>query len=168
MPLVDLKRFLATPREREAIEGDFQLVASGVVLGPGSRRGAEKLPASGGCYFWTMDVDARRFKIYVGQTNSLKKRITDYSLDVQIHSPNDFKLRFFQEIAFDTYPGAQFNVHFMRLPDGERQNREKELIRRYDPLINRLRPPTQDDRALILKGFREYYRAAFEHRCGDV
>jgi|SRR5579862_5363406 len=168
MRLAGITRFLASPAEREAIAREFQLAASGLVLGPACRSRLEDLTSASGCYLWTMDVDEDRFKIYIGQTRSLRKRVTDYSIEMQIHSPNDFKLRFFQELALEVFPSARFDVHFAPLPDGERHEREKSLVRQFAPLINTLRVPTQADRAIILNGYRQYYRAAFAHRCGDA
>ena len=39
-----------------------------------------------------MLLEGARFKIYVGRTGSIRRRVIDYAIGFQLHSPNDFKV----------------------------------------------------------------------------
>jgi predicted GIY-YIG superfamily endonuclease len=87
-----------------------------------------------GVYFWVLRRDGCRYKIYIGRTNDLSKRVKDYTRKFQPHSPNDYKLRFFQELL-----GGKFDLYFLGVEDKKQcVRKETDVIKRLQPLINDL------------------------------
>jgi hypothetical protein len=168
MSFPDLSRFQLTPGEAADVRREFALAASSVKLhdvAPGIRR---SVPAVSGCYFWTMRGGNAEYKIYIGRTRSLRTRLKDYTNAIQIHAPNDYKLRFFQEFIHQMDSAAEFDLYVMQVPESDFKAKETELVRRFQPFVNFLRPPTAEDRARIQHGFRQYYEDAFRHRLDDA
>src|SRR6266581_8932755 len=149
MSSFNLERFRFEPSQLEAVKSQFQRIASAVRLHAieANIRGA--VPRASGCYFWTLRLSEAEYRIYVGRTRSMWKRFSDYANEIQIHAPNDYKLRFFQELVFETEPSASFDLYFMAVPEDHFKRREAELIREFKPFINYLRPPTSEDRKRI-------------------
>ena len=165
-----MKRFELSSTEAQALEGDFRLLISGIDLrNINQATSLSGLPAQSGCYFWIMCSDSRRYKIYIGRTRSILKRVMDYANDFQVHAPNDYKLRFFQESMSRGFPTAAFDLYFTDVPVEQCKAREKELLRQFSPLINTLPPPTEHERDLIRRAFEEYYRSSTaRHLTGDA
>ncbi|WP_157726358.1 GIY-YIG nuclease family protein [Imhoffiella purpurea] len=79
--------------EKESFTRDFLLIASNVRLDALNRELALKLVNDGlkkpaansiGVYFWILKLDTLEYKIYIGKTKSLPKRLIDYSVEFQI------------------------------------------------------------------------------------
>lgn len=168
MSLLNLERFLFSTSESQQLRQGFRLIASNVSLADVPVELRRTVPAESGCYFWTLRLGGGEYRIYLGRTRSLRRRLLDYTNDIQIHSPNDFKLRFFQELILETEPEAQFDLYFIAVSEETFKKAETDLVRQFRPLINFLRPPTTEDRDTISAGFRSYYRAAFMDRCSDA
>ena len=62
--------------------------------------------------FWTMRLGSSTYKIYVGKTNALRRRLFEYSSEFQVHSPNDYKLRIFQRFICSQAPSAAFDLYY--------------------------------------------------------
>jgi hypothetical protein len=56
----------------------------------------------------------------------------------------------------------------MPVAESEFKAKETELVRRFQPIMNALRPPTPEDRRRIQNGFRQYYEDAFRNRLGTT
>lgn len=97
----------------------------------------------------------------MGRTTSLARRMGHYRRAFQPHSPNDYKIRCFQEFAAARWPDAAFDLHFSECECENCRDKETHTIRRYKPLINtlehtaRLRDPLRD-------AYSAFYNAAFE------
>ena len=114
-----------------------------------------------------MRVDRAQFVIYVGRTNSILRRVNDYSGAFQIQSPNDFKMRLVEEALAEQYPGALFDLHFLPLPEAECTARERKLIAQFQPVVNSLPKPNSQERSAIERAYRAYYRAAIARQATD-
>lgn len=120
--------------------------------------------ATSGCYLWLMRLGGSSYKIYVGRTHSIRRRLTDYSGHFQPHSPNDFKLRFFEEFIREVFPAAELDLYFIAHPLEKCGDTEKQLIRVLRPLINSLPPSTAEERELLRAAFSQFYRSALLRR----
>ena len=127
-----------------------------------------KLPASSGCYFWLMGYDSRRFKIYIGKARSIRKRITDYAKGFQPHSPNDYKLRLFQEGMNRDLASATLELYYVEVA-GEKQRGEAEtkFKCRFRPRINYLPKPLPQEREAIRNAYRDYYQSCIARHIAD-
>jgi hypothetical protein len=110
-------------------------------------------------YFWRMRHGGEVFKIYVGKTNSLPRRLREYSNKFQPGVPNDFKLRHFQSWSRQQFPGSALDLLAVQRDD--HQAIETEVWRKTKPLIN--------ERAGVcsqaLKGSHfAYYKNIFESK----
>lgn len=115
--LLNLARFRFTPSEAEELRSEFRLIASDVKLHAVEANVRSTVPRASGCYFWTLRLAEEEYKVYVGRTRSMRKRFADYANEIQIHAPNDYKLRFFQELVFETDPAASFDLYFMPISE---------------------------------------------------
>ena len=161
--LPSLARFLFSQDQAAQLRAEFEQIATDIRLHSADASVRSSMPQTSGCYFWTLRDTGREYRIYVGRTKSMKKRFADYASDIQIHAPNDQKLRFFQEFIHELDETAAFDLYFMRVPEMESKARERLLVDHFKPLINSLRRPTPEDRESIRNGFRAYYRDAFTH-----
>ena len=144
---------------------DFKFLLSKVDLEVLDRKEiAERLPDEAGCYFWILVRNEIRYRIYLGRTNSIRKRVTDYSIEFQMHSPNDFKIRFFQEFVREELPGARLDLYFAPTPIEEYKARETELVRLYRPVINERAAATEEEKALIKSAFGDFYSSVFKRK----
>jgi hypothetical protein len=117
-----------------------------------------------GLYFWVMRHGGAEYKIYVGQTNSLSYRVSNYVAAFQAHSPNDYKLQIFYAFMSELLPSAQLDLYFAPVVIETLDVEEKCAISEYGPLLNKLPRPTKEDRAELQRAFVTYYRSAFEQR----
>jgi hypothetical protein len=118
------------------------------------------LPDTSGCYLWLMRIGQERYKIYVGRTRSVRKRLKDYGLAFQMQSPNDFKLQLFQLFMADTWHDAELELYFVECPEADLKERERMLINSLHPLINNLRVPSPEERRSAQQAFTSYYNNA--------
>jgi hypothetical protein len=141
---------------------DFRLLLPSVNLETlGRKEIAERLPDEAGCYFWILVCKKNKYRIYLGRTNSIRKRVTDYSIEFQMHSPNDFKIRFFQEFVQKELPEAELDLYFAPTPLEECRVRETNLVRLYRPVINERAAATKEEKALIKSAFSDFYGSVF-------
>ena len=119
-----------------------------------------------GIYFWVLRHEAKEYKLYIGKTKSLAKRLVDYVSKFQPHSPNDYKLRIFAAFLAELAPQAVLDLYFAVKDVGSLKKAEKDAIRKYDPLLNQLPPPNAEAKEKLKNAFEFYYRSAFERRLG--
>ncbi len=124
------------------------------------------LPADSGCYLWLLCHECRQYKVYLGRAGSIRKRVKDYGLDFQLHSPNDFKLRLFYSFMTEWWPGSTLDLYFAAHPAAHLRDRERDLIRQFRPLINNLPAPSDDERTIVQDAFRAYYRSVLGRLLG--
>ena len=147
------------------VEQEFQLLLADCRLSLGrSSPGLAALPPVSGCYLWIASHDSARFSIYAGRTSSIRRRAADYSAPFQIHSPNDFKLRFFEEELRVVLPSATLALYFQAIPADLCSNRERDLIAEFRPAINTLPVPDDVVRKAVEDVYREHYRRALLRR----
>lgn len=150
-----------------SFDNEFKLLLSDVDLENLDREEIAKLlPKKPGCYFWVLNIDDARYRIYVGSTSSVRRRITDYSNEFQIHSPNDFKIRFFQYFTREELPYSKLDLYFAEISPEHYKIREKELVRLYRPLINERAKATREEKAPIKSAYGEYYSSVFRRKLG--
>ena len=115
-----------------------------------------------GVYFWVCEFDKYCVAAYVGRTNNLLRRITEYSSNYQPHSPNDFKLRIFWHYC-ETRGANRLSLYFKPAEESDRTlaAQEKEEIRALNPFLNKRQVPTAEARDCLLKAFEDYYVSAF-------
>ena len=166
MDLSQLERFRLAPTEADSFRETFSRLITDANLNVLDRADLERyLPAeTPGCYFWMMRSGNALYKIYLGRTQSIFKRISDYANDFQIHAPNDYKLRFFQAYMENNFPGSVLDLYFTRVRLDMCRERETELVRRYKPLINERLPATREERNLIRTAFEQYYESTIERK----
>ena len=123
--------------------------------------------ADAGIYFWLLDLDSICYKIYIGKTTSLKRRLGDYSNPFQIHSPNDYKIKFFQEFILNKYKKAQFRLLFKRASKESITTLETKEINTFNPLINQRKKPSKEVQLKIFDSFQAYYNESFQLISGE-
>lgn len=169
MPIADfpgLEPFSLSADQMADIQARFALVLSDARLTIVSKQDISAAAASvqngPGVYFWMMGAGGQNYRIYVGKTKSLARRVSDYMKDFQAHSPNDYKIRVFQQTILEKYPEAQFRLYFAAASLEKYTQIENELILRLDPLLNRRASTGAGARESFRKAFEAYYRAGFE------
>jgi hypothetical protein len=162
-----------TGRDKE--KRSFELVEKDVNLNhPSERqrlRSNQKLKALSdkpGVYLWIMRCSHGEFKIYVGKAKSLPRRLEDYANKFQVHSPNDYKLRFFQIFLEETLGdlGASMDLYFLESTLDDYTNLETEVINQYEPFINK--SSRLDGRAIdqMQRHFKNHYDDIFRRKLG--
>lgn len=161
-----LVRYQATEFDLQSIQSTFELVEENVhlrLLGTPTAR--SPFAAFGeGLYFFLLKLDGRKFKIYLGRTNALSRRMREYTSAFQPHSPNDFKLQAFQNYVSETFPKATLDLFFQRLPSSSLKEAEAAAIKLYLPLLNELSQPTIEARQALQEAFSRYVCSTFEQR----
>lgn len=117
-----------------------------------------------GIYFWVLRHNSKEYKLYIGQTNSLANRLLNYVSAFQAHSPNDYKLRIFAAFLAELAPEAALDLYFAQTEVAKLRQAEKDAIRKYDPLLNKLPPPSAEAKEKLKSAFEFYYRSAFQQR----
>lgn len=110
-------------------------------------------------YFWHMRYGGEEYKVYVGKTSSLPRRLREYRNKFQPGVPNDYKLRLFQAWAREKFPGSALDLYAAQRDDN--QAVETELWRKTKPLINE-RANTSSHK--LASSHAEYYWAIFEKK----
>ena len=87
-------------------------------------------------------------------------------IDFQIHSPNDYKMRFFQDFIFKHIPDAKFSLFFRRCSLEEYTEIETYSLKRYNSLINQRAATKEETKEKMKQAFREYYEAVFISKIG--
>lgn len=156
---------LVSESAASVLQAEFVLLLEDCKLSLGrSSPGLSSLPDKSGCYLWVVRYGAAKYCIYAGRTNSVRRRAGDYSAPFQMHSPNDFKLRFFEEQLREFQPQAKLSLFFKAVPTEHCVEEEKRFISMFMPAINRLAAPSAQDREVIQSAYRDYYRSAFGNK----
>jgi len=153
-----------TSKEREVFLSEFQLVVRNVDLAniQLDDPAITALLKVKGVYFCTVRVADSDYKLYAGRTESLPRRLADYKRGFQEHSPNDFKLRFFQPFFLARFPSAEFSLFFHATHDFK--TKETEVVRSYKPLINERQAAKPEARSAVKQAYENYYVKIFEEK----
>lgn len=120
-----------------------------------------------GIYFWVLTLNNVRYKVYIGKTNSIVRRVKEYTIDFQIHSPNDFKMRFFQDFIAKSVSSFDLSLYFSPKTKETYTQSETQAIRYFKPMINERSNTSSDQKASIKKAFSQYYESVFSSKlCG--
>jgi hypothetical protein len=115
-----------------------------------------------GIYFWVLVNGSDKYKVYIGKTESLADRVSNYVAEFQPHSPNDFKLRVFQTFAAECMPNASMELHFKRTDVANLTHAENAEIEKYQwPLLNRRGQASNEARTKLREAFEFFYRSGF-------
>lgn len=121
-----LSRYKITAVEAELIGSQFILVEADVHLQlKGVATVSDRYAGHGeGLYFFVLKLNNECFKIYLGRTNALSRRMREYTSGFQPHSPNDFKLQAFQWYLAKSLPDAKLDLLFRPLPSEDLKRRK--------------------------------------------
>ena len=163
-----LDQYLLKDDEAAMFHAEFKLVLKDINLETIKLNIPEltALKNTHGVYFWMMRLGNSLYKVYVGKTNSLPRRLRDYKNEFQEHAPNDHKLRFFQTFMNERYPGSEFDLYFTVAE--EHTQKEKESVRKYCPLINEKTRVSEVDRKVMKDAFAGYYASIFKSKLVKV
>ena len=114
-----------------------------------------------GVYFLLMRLNDRLYKIYAGKTRCLRRRLDDYTNEFQVHSPNDYKLRFFRSFILKHEPKTEFDLYFQKCTKDTYTQKETAMIEKYDPLINQR---GDGGRMVIQDAFEVYFSQSFKRK----
>ena len=168
--------FLANESELKTILHEYKVISSNFLLIDinetneatlTSKKTIGDVTADAGVYFWLLALDSNRYKIYIGKTTSLKRRLGDYSNPFQIHSPNDYKMKFFQEFILNKYKNAQFQLLFKRSAKESITALETKEINAFNPLINQRKKTSKEIQLKIFNSFQAYYNESFQLITGE-
>ena len=95
--------FVLTATDATALASEFTRLAQNVDLYAVESL-LPSLSTESGCYLWLLCHEGSQFKVYLGGTRSIRRRVKDYGLEFQLHSPNDFKLRLFYSFMAEWWP----------------------------------------------------------------
>ncbi len=158
---MNLKPYKFSNDELKILKRQYPSIRKNVDLSAIDKNILEKITDACGVYFWLMNYENQQYKIYIGKTNSLRRRLNDYKVNFQIHSPNDFKLRFFQEFTNKHLQNSSLDLHFMECSIANYTKEETNAINLFRPMIN-ARSKTNDETQLkIQQAFKEYYEEIF-------
>lgn len=163
MSIESLRRYRLSAEDSTTLADTFQLLLTNVDFEVPDRPKLQNLPLTPGVYFWTLRCDSEIFKIYVGKAKNISKRTNDYHLEFQPHSPNDFKLRFFQQFVFQHFPRATFDLWFRHVPLDCYTEDENKFIRMFSPLINE-RGSGTEEKAVLKAAFSAYFTQTFTRK----
>lgn len=167
-----LERYKFSDSEAATFHKRFNRVLADVDLEALTPRGPDPMLRAlrdvAGIYFWTMRIGTSTFKIYVGKTKSLPRRLSDYTNEFQVHAPNDYKLRFFQSFILSLEPDAAFDLHFAEGGAQGYTMDETEAVKEYGPLINERADTTAEDRETMKQAFSDHYSRIFAQKLGAL
>lgn len=161
---IELSEFKFKSNENEHLDRDFLLVLSDFKFDTQELKHLNPSLATNvpGVYFVVMRLeDDSRYKIYVGKTKSLKRRLNDYTNPLQIQAPNDYKLRLFRDFIRKHYSTAEFDIYFCRCDIDDYTKLETDKIKYYLPLINQ---PSKVDKSVIQSAFETYFLQTFRQK----
>lgn len=168
--LPGLRGFELGHHETEAFHSHFTLVKRDIDLercaSPSHDASLRELRDVAGIYFLTMRIGTSTYKIYVGKTRSLPRRVSDYSKNFQVHAPNDFKLRCFQAYIKEQFPLAVFDLYFAQAGLQGYTSDETEAEKLYRPLINQRADTSAEDKLIMKRAFENHYSTIFSKRLG--
>jgi|GWRWMinimDraft_12_1066020.scaffolds.fasta_scaffold59075_1 excinuclease UvrABC nuclease subunit len=146
----------------------YVLLLESASLNPSSEelREVQRRPLSSGIYLWTVRPaisHEAEHVVYVGRTNSLSRRLTEYSRGFQPHSVNDYKLQIFHQRILNACPDSRLALYFLQKPIGELTASENEAISQFKPLLNQRLVATKEALSLYKQAFESFYSAGFEN-----
>ena len=164
--LPGFEKYRTSEAEERLIEEKFTLVARDVHIHLGGKISiSEKFAGhSGGIYFLLVRVDQKRYKTYIGRTNSLERRMREYTNHFQPQSPNDFKMRAFCVFLEREMPGAALDLYFHPLPEILLKAAESSAINSYRPLLNEVSRPSSEARQNLETAYANFVISTFEER----
>jgi hypothetical protein len=121
-----------------------------------------------GVYFWVLTIKNKHYKIYIGKTNSIKRRIKEYTIGFQIHSPNDFKMRFFQNFIEKHFSKYTLSLFFVSESLERYSQKETESIRYFKPMINEHSNSSAIQKKAMQKAFANYYESVFHAKLNNL
>lgn len=161
-----LERFRLSEEKQNIISSQFVLVLEDANFTTRSQE--EIMQSLGGkhnrlgVYFFVLTIGSFRYGLYIGKTKSITRRVQDYLYNFQAHSPNDYKIRVFQQMVLEKVPEAQFSLYFRDTDLKTYTALEKELIEQFNPIMNKRAIAGQGARVAFREAFEKYYRAGFE------
>lgn len=120
-----------------------------------------------GVYFWVMTIDMTKYKIYIGKTNSIERRVKDYCGGFQIHSPNDYKMRFFQSFIASNVAKFSLSLHFSAQEKHNYTAAETESINFFKPMINQRLITKSSHKKQLKEAYEVYYHNVFKLKLDD-
>ena len=121
-----------------------------------------------GVYFLIMRIGQYRYKVYAGKTKTIKRRLYEYTSEFQVHAPNDYKLRFFQEFMLKHDPKIKFDLYFQKSDIDGYTKMETAVVREYKPLINQRNHSVVAERMAMKEAFTTYCVQMFERRLSSL
>ena len=165
---MNIQRYALGGEQAEHLQSTFTKVLDGcrvhTIRSTGARHGVID---GSGCYVWVMRLNSSSYTVYVGRTSSIVRRVNDYSGDFQVQSPNDFKMRLVEEALSERFPDAVFDLYFAPVSLAECNAQEKALIAKFRPLVNSFPKPTPEERELVERAYRTFYRAVISRHLSD-
>jgi len=158
---MNLNPFKLSDDELLTLNSDYSLIIKNVDFTSINKNQYNEIPENYGVYFWLMRYKNDSYKIYIGKTNSLKRRVNDYTIDFQIHSPNDFKLQFFQNFIRSNLDGTNLDLHFMQCTKDDYTEKETKAINMFKPFINQRAKVSVEVKNKMKKAFEGYYHQIF-------
>jgi hypothetical protein len=118
-PPSGLVRYQATELDQQTIRSTFELAEENIHLRLRANPvvGSQFAAFQEGLYFFLLNFAGKKFKIYLGRTNALSRRIREYTGAFQPHSPNDFRWQAFQHYVSDVKPHRR--DHYFRGRENE-------------------------------------------------
>jgi hypothetical protein len=120
-----------------------------------------------GVYFLIMRIGQCRYKVYAGKTKTIKRRLYEYTSEFQVHAPNDYKLRFFQDFMLKHDPQIKFDLYFQKSDIDGYTKMETAVVREYKPMINQRSHTVVAERMAMKEAFATYCVQMFERRLTD-
>lgn len=126
-----------------------------------------------GIYFWVVEIEGRKYSMYIGKTTNLRERVNWYMRDFQVASPDDFKLRVFVEYICENYKGKkiqiQYHLYFKQYDKNKLKSMEKQYIKEYNPIINIVGTENKKSKDnpikdKIKKIYEEYYKSLYKKK----
>ena len=117
-----------------------------------------------GVYFLVMRIGQCRYKVYAGKTKTINRRLYEYTSEFQVHAPNDYKLRFFQDFMLKHDPLIKFDLYFQKSNIDGYTKMETAVVREYQPFINQRSHTVVAERMAMKEAFATYCMQMFERR----
>jgi hypothetical protein len=169
---IQLDRYLLKGEHNAIFRAQFNLVCMDLVLATLAAAGPDPalsaLAGVRGVYFLTMRLGPSVYKIYVGKTTSLPRRLADYGKAFQVHATNDFKLRALQDFMWQHFPAAAFDLYFTRESELGYTLDETAAVRLYRPLVNERAKKNVDARLAMQQACESHYAAVFAQKVGKA
>lgn len=158
---MNLTPYKFSDNELKRLKTEYLLIIENVNLSAIDKNNLEKITDNYGVYFWLMNYENQPYKIYIGKTKDLKRRINEYKSNFQIHSPNDFKLRFFQDFMNKYLNSSSLDLYFMKCQKDDYTEKETNAINLFNPIINVKSQTSDKIKDKMRQCFQEYYEDTF-------